>query len=317
MSSWYDKVAKLGLPKRVYSEFIFEPVFVCGNRFVGKSRIIQELLEEEPEYCHASMIDYNNFITTYRNDHLKIVEHMLTKRTSNMIYEHSVLCVIVNSIVERYESSIMLMPPLSPQLSHRFHMDEKNLVNFVNDCRNAVSKLMLDRTVIVLINVVAQFYRSFKNYLPYLYLQILGYVSMIAETQGCSTRIKFIVAYDPMDLDETLTHLGVYKMLFESVSPLNKCVDIVSAPSTASLQLKSASTVTPTTNRHLDSDANQHDETTLDAEICRLELANGEDTNQQKIAEERYKSLMNRFRRRAKDTLFKQHRCEIMTKDIL
>jgi hypothetical protein len=224
--SWYDRIARLNLPKRVYSEFTLEPVFVCGNRFVGKTRIIQELIDEEPEYCHASMIDYDSFKTNYGDNDLKIIEYMLKRRTSNMIYEHSVLCVVFDQIIKRY---VPLLIRKSNNESIMFRADRKILMDFISDCRKSVSKLTMDRTVIILLNVVGEFYRNFKNNLPYLYLQTLAYVSVINELSNvCTAVTKLLIAYDPTDIDDTLREFKVYDMLFESASPLTKRVEIVS-----------------------------------------------------------------------------------------
>ena len=283
--SWKDKIFKLNLPKRVYSEFVLEPVFVCGNRFVGKTRIIKELIEEEPEYCRASIINYNNFITSYGNNNLKIIEHMLKKRTSNMIYEHSVLCVIFNPIIDRYKSLLV-------RTDDKFYMDPKNMSNFINECRKVVSEIDIHQTVIVLLNIVGEFYRNFKNYLPYLYLQTLAYVSVIPELCEHQTIVKFLVAYDLTDLDDTLHEFRIYKTILSLVSPLNKRLEVISI---------------------IDDDiSNNNDACNIDDSNNKsnTEAANSNTTR-------RYNLLLKKFQRKAKTVLFDHHKFDVSINDIL
>lgn len=231
MGSWCERLIKLDLPRRAYSDFALERVFVCGPHFIGKSRILQKIIKEERE-CNVSDINYKALLA--KRDRAYVMQYLDQQRVDNKIYEHSLLQLNINDIISNYMKFINREDSDGGRndyddgvnYNYGFNLHEDTLRQFIGNCKDLANSLTrITKNLIILIDTTANYFDTNAQYRNFLYLQVIAYLSIIPNLQNYT---KFVVIYDPSACDPVLERYGIYHWLHEYTvpSPSNRNVSL-------------------------------------------------------------------------------------------
>ena len=202
--SWYDRLMRLQLIKSSSSDFVLERVIVCGPHFVGKTRILQKLINSDHE-SNVSTINYKSLLHSHDKEYIL---QYLERRRDNKIYEHSSLQIILNGII----SDIL------PKYNAASLESNQKLINqLIARCKKLMPQTVnLDKRVIILIDATSSFFLNHMEYLPFLHLQVIAYLSIITNFQHF---VKFIIVYREDLHDSILDYYKIYDLIYDCFTP--------------------------------------------------------------------------------------------------
>lgn len=204
MGSWYERLMSLDLRKRPSANFVLERVFVCGPHFVGKSRILQRLSDEYRESNVASL-NYKSLVHNHSNEY---IENYLRLRVDNKVYEHSILQFSITGLINE-------LFPGNQELADLTITDQQ-MREFVARCRELTpERLKTDKNLIIIIDTTSTFFDEFAEFLPFLRLQVIAYLTLIPNFSHVA---KIVIAFDEARKDSTLTRYGIYDLLYDYIA---------------------------------------------------------------------------------------------------
>lgn len=218
MSSWCERLAKLDLKKVRSSDVVLERTFVCGPHFVGKSRILQQITDQDHE-CNVCSTNYKSLM--YENGQSVPTIYIL-RRMDNKIYEHTLLQLKINTLINETINAVA-----AADEDDRESQFDQRVWSFVQKCQTIRPEhLNINRNLVILIDVTKSFIDRYTPYIPFLYLQVIGYVSLLKRFYRFA---RFVIAYDRESLDPRLSRFQVYETLekYSTPIPINRNVRLV------------------------------------------------------------------------------------------
>lgn len=208
--SWLDRLKKLDLPQYT-GEYTLDPVFVGGPSNNSKTKILSEIMKIP--CCSVSKVNFQTLFDTYNGDTKKIAEHLINRRTENMIYEHTIQCLKLNNLVLKYMKKI-----------DNFERDinSNTVSNLFNECCN-IQTVQSYKKIIIILNMTKSYFNKHEKKRRYLlYLQTIAYLSLLAKIY-LYPYMKILIFYNISDIDPILKAHGVYD-LFNSMRMSNQFI---------------------------------------------------------------------------------------------
>lgn len=202
-----------------------EAVFLGGPPGVGKHRILRSLYNDR-RYL-VSRINYRTLSIAYKGDVTSVIKHLTFRRTGNMIYEHTNLCiefvynVIHTEVARRFGDSDSLLGIL----------DVYKFYDFCRDTQRRRSSLYARwryQQMLLLLDLRGSYFAKMINRYPYLYLYIIAYLSIMGEYRLYPHTVMLLV-YDERDKDAKADRLGIYELVENLCSRVNQisiCRDV-------------------------------------------------------------------------------------------
>lgn len=174
-------------------ETVLKPVFVGAPSATGKTSILKKIKRIYPQ-SRVSNISYETVWRLYE-DNVQTAQHLLTRRSESMIYEHTHECLALYTIIHKY---MTIFKEKEESFQDSTHIDDEKRERCVREllkkCYHECSDLLIETSNQVMV-IMLDLSRSFKDrYFErlsnsyngidysdelYLYFQIVAYTAFI------------------------------------------------------------------------------------------------------------------------------------------